>query len=251
MEKKAEKQSDSKPAPSADQQVKVFQEKSTSGQLPKEPVKEPEREPIKTEAKLGTGLKREVKSPPNADRQGTASQQESTQADEKTRAIPEKILFEQVALDPAKKPARGPIKTQAKPSAEPKTEVKAQLEEPRKMQGVPVSPAQTKQGMEEKISSRETARENNERLALAKNYGLDQGAAGYVIQIIFPQKAEAERWLGILNRQGYRVSMSSVGPEETVRLRVGAFPSPVQAKNHLQQLDKQGLKNGVVLQVIQ
>jgi hypothetical protein len=36
-----------------------------------------------------------------------------------------------------------------------------------------------------------------------------------------------------------------------VRLRVGAFPSPVQAKNHLQQLEKQGLKNGVVLQVIQ
>jgi cell division protein FtsN len=287
LEKTAEKQSDSKPAPRADQQTKVFQEKGTSGQLAKEPVKEPAQEPIKSKVKPGPELKTEVKSPPNVDQQGKTSQQQSTsgqlikqplkkplqesvkaegkpatdpkteakplpQADEKTTAVQRRIPFEQVAIDPVKRPAQGPIKTEAKPSPELKTEVKAQPEEPGKMQGVPVFPTQTKREKEEKISNRQTARENNESLALAKKkYGLDQGAEGYVIQIIFPQKAEAESWSGILNNQGYRVSMTSVGREETVRLRVGAFPSPEQAKNHLQQLEKQGLKNGVVLQVIQ
>jgi hypothetical protein len=280
--KKAEKQFDSKPAPSADQPVKVFQEKSTSGRLDIQPVKERAPEPIKSNAKPGAEVKTEVKSAPSTDQQGTASRQQGasgqltkeplnkplqesvkaegkpasdpkteakplSQAEEKTTAVQRKI-----AVEPVKRPAQGPVKAEAKPSAELKTEVKAQPEEPRKMQSAPVSPAQTKREMVEKIPSRETARDNNESLALAKkNHGLDQGPEGYVIQIIFPQKAEAERWSGILNKQGYRVSMTSVGLEETVRLRVGAFSSPVQAKSHLQQLEKQGLKNGVVLQVIQ
>jgi hypothetical protein len=283
----SEKKSDFNTPPAADQQVRVFQEKSTSGQLAKEPVTEPAQEPIKTKAKPGPELKTEIKLPANADQQRTASRQQSASgqlnkepfkkalqesvkaegkqaggakteaeplpaAHKKTAPVQQKIPFEQVAVEPVKKPGQEPIKTEVQPSVKLKPEVKVQPGEPRKMQGMPVPLAQTKAGVEEKISSGETTRENTERLALAKNkYRLDQGAEGYVIQIIFPQKAEAKRWSDILNKQGYRVSMTSVGPEETVRLRVGVFPSPVEAKNHLQQLEKQGLKSGLVLQVVQ
>jgi hypothetical protein len=282
--KKAEKQSDSK-APPSDQQVKVFQEKVRPGEPAKEPGEEAGRPSIKTEARRSAEVKTETKAPPAGDRQGTVSQQPSGQLTkeplkkalpepvkaeakaasdlkteakplpqvvEKTPPIRQKIPSEQAGAEPIRKKAQGPNKTEAQSTAKPKAEIKAQPEQPMEMQGMPVSPSQTRRKTEDKISSLDTARENNETLALAKkNPGLDQGAEGYVIQIIFLQKVEAERWSSILNKQGYRVSMSAAGPEETVRLRVGAFPSPVQAKNHLQQLEKQGLKNAVVLQVLQ
>jgi hypothetical protein len=223
-------------APSAAQHRRASQQPSATG--PGTPPLQHSLEPAKAEAKPATGAKLERK--PLA------------RAEEKAAPVERKIASEQVAVEPVKKPGQTPIKPEAQQSAEPKREVKAQPEESRKTKDAPVSSAQAKPVVEEKTSSREAVRENEERLALAKKKPrMEQGAEGYVIQIMFPQKAEAARWSNLLNKQGYSVSLTSVGPDASVRLRVGAFPSWTQAKSHLQQLERQGLKNGVVLQLIQ
>jgi hypothetical protein len=232
-----ELKSDAKAAPTAGQERKASQQQSIT-----EPGKQPLKnslEAARAEAKPPTGARIEIKPLPRAE--------------EKAARIERKSPSEQVVpVEPVKKPGRTPIEAEAQQSAEPKREVKAQPVESRKTQEAPVSSAQTKPALEEQTSTREAAREGEERLALAKKTpGLEQGAEGYVIQIMFPQKAEAERWSSLLDKQGYSVALTSVGPEATVRLRVGAFPSWVQAKSHLQQLERQGLKNGVVLQLIQ
>ena len=71
---------------------------------------------------------------------------------------------------------------------------------------------------------------------------------GYVIQISFPHKTDAQRWSEVLSREGYTTSITSIGEGESVRLRVGSFPSQALANNLLARLKKDGL-NGFVVQV--
>ncbi|MGH7775254.1 MAG: SPOR domain-containing protein [Candidatus Binatia bacterium] len=71
---------------------------------------------------------------------------------------------------------------------------------------------------------------------------------GYIIQVSFPERGDAERWSDLLKREGYSTSMSTIGESQLVRLRVGSFPSPEEARNLLGRLQKQGL-TGSVLQV--
>ncbi len=71
---------------------------------------------------------------------------------------------------------------------------------------------------------------------------------GYIIQVSFPERGDAERWSDLLKREGYSTSMSTIGESQLVRLRVGNFPSPEEARNLLGKLQKQGL-TGSVLQV--
>jgi len=71
---------------------------------------------------------------------------------------------------------------------------------------------------------------------------------GYAVQVSFPQKIDAQRWSETLSREGYTISITSVGEADSVRLRVGSFSSPEAAKTLLGRLQKQGL-TGFVIQV--
>ena len=70
----------------------------------------------------------------------------------------------------------------------------------------------------------------------------------YMIQLSFPDRAEAEHWSGRLSRKGYFTSMSIVEGNQSVRLRVGTFTSLGEAENLLGRLRKQGL-TGFILRV--
>jgi cell division septation protein DedD len=71
---------------------------------------------------------------------------------------------------------------------------------------------------------------------------------GYVVQVSFRAKTDAQRWSEILAREGYTTSITSIGEGEAVRLRVGSFPSQASANTLLGRLKKEGL-NGFVVQV--
>jgi cell division septation protein DedD len=71
---------------------------------------------------------------------------------------------------------------------------------------------------------------------------------GYIVQFSFADRAEAERWFSLLNQEGYVTSISLSGEGRPVRLRVGNFPSPVEAKNALVRFQKKGL-TGLVVQL--
>jgi cell division septation protein DedD len=71
---------------------------------------------------------------------------------------------------------------------------------------------------------------------------------GYIVQFSFADRAEAERWFSLLNQEGYVTSISLSGEGRPVRLRVGNFPSPVEAKNALGRFQKKGL-TGLVVQL--
>ncbi|HWP58710.1 MAG TPA: SPOR domain-containing protein [Candidatus Acidoferrales bacterium] len=69
---------------------------------------------------------------------------------------------------------------------------------------------------------------------------------GYAVQILFLQRAEAQRWAEILSREGYPISLTATGDGESVRLRVGSFASQAPASGLLERLRKQGLSGFVV-----
>jgi cell division septation protein DedD len=71
---------------------------------------------------------------------------------------------------------------------------------------------------------------------------------GYVVQLAFPHKNDAQRWSEALSREGYATSITSIGEGDSVRLRVGGFSSSDAAKDLLGRLQKKGL-SGFVIQV--
>lgn len=73
-----------------------------------------------------------------------------------------------------------------------------------------------------------------------------QGMHGYLVQISFLDTGEAERWSELLTQEGYSISMSRIRGKESVRLRIGAFPSSTEAQGLLKKLQKQGLRGFVV-----
>jgi cell division protein FtsN len=70
----------------------------------------------------------------------------------------------------------------------------------------------------------------------------------YIVQFSFPERAEAERWAGLLKEEGYATVISVGGDGRPVRLRVGNFPSSTEAKSALSRLQKKGL-TGLVVQL--
>jgi cell division protein FtsN len=68
----------------------------------------------------------------------------------------------------------------------------------------------------------------------------------YVVQFSFAGKDEAQRWFDRLRKEGYSTSMSIAGEGESVRLRVGNFPSHGEASRVLGKLRGEGIKGIVV-----
>jgi hypothetical protein len=75
-----------------------------------------------------------------------------------------------------------------------------------------------------------------------------QVMGGYLIQLAFLEGAEAEHWSDRFSGEGYSTAMSIAGEGQFVRLRIGSFPSLVEATDFLEQLRAQGLR-GLVLQL--
>jgi cell division protein FtsN len=69
---------------------------------------------------------------------------------------------------------------------------------------------------------------------------------GFVIQIAFAEKSEAQRWAEILDRRGHAISMTETGDNGRVRLRIGSFAGRDEAEQQLQTLRRDGLK-GIIL----
>ena len=116
----------------------------------------------------------------------------------------------------------------------------------------PVPPKQELKAKAEPLTPRTKAQPDRPVEKAAEEAGKGQLALksveGYVVQISFPHKTDAQRWSEVLSREGYTTSVTSIGEGESVRLRVGGFPSQALANNLLARLKKEGL-NGFVVQV--
>jgi DedD protein len=77
-----------------------------------------------------------------------------------------------------------------------------------------------------------------------------QALHGFIIQIAFAEKSEAQRWAEILDRRGYAISVTETGGSGWVRLRVGSFAARDEAERQLQALRRDGLK-GIILNLPQ
>jgi cell division protein FtsN len=69
---------------------------------------------------------------------------------------------------------------------------------------------------------------------------------GFIIQIPFAEKREAERWAETLVRRRHTVSVTETGSGGSVRLRIGSFSKREEAEQELQALRQDGLK-GIIL----
>jgi cell division septation protein DedD len=72
---------------------------------------------------------------------------------------------------------------------------------------------------------------------------------GYIIQLSFSERGEAQRWAENLTAQGYAVSMTEAGTN-AFRVRIGNFAVRPEAERRLKTLGQQGLK-GIVLNLPQ
>jgi cell division septation protein DedD len=72
---------------------------------------------------------------------------------------------------------------------------------------------------------------------------------GYVIQLAFSDKGEAQRWAENLTGRGYAVSVTEAGAG-AFRVRVGNFPGRSEAERQLKTLSQNGLK-GIVINLPQ
>ena len=72
---------------------------------------------------------------------------------------------------------------------------------------------------------------------------------GYIVQLSFSQRDEAQRWAEKLASQGYAVSMTETG-NSAFRVRIGNFAVRSEAERRLKTLGQEGLK-GIVLNLPQ
>src|SRR5215813_2350976 len=72
---------------------------------------------------------------------------------------------------------------------------------------------------------------------------------GYIVQLSFSQRDEAQRWAEKLASQGYAVSMTETG-NSAFRVRIGNFAVRSEAEQRLKTLGQEGLK-GIVLNLPQ
>jgi cell division septation protein DedD len=72
---------------------------------------------------------------------------------------------------------------------------------------------------------------------------------GFIIQLSFVDKAEAQRWAEKLNARGFAVSATESG-SGAFRVRVGNFAARTDAEKQLKALNQDGLK-GIVLNLPQ
>ena len=73
---------------------------------------------------------------------------------------------------------------------------------------------------------------------------------GYIIQVGFNNKNDAQRWAETLERRGYAVSVTQADGAGSVRLRLGNFSVREEAERQLQSLKREGLA-GIVINLPQ
>ncbi len=69
---------------------------------------------------------------------------------------------------------------------------------------------------------------------------------GFIVQVAFAERHEAQRWAETLERRGHTVSMTEAASGASVRLRIGSFTRREEAERQLQALRQDGLK-GIIL----
>ncbi|MGH7827026.1 MAG: SPOR domain-containing protein [Candidatus Binatia bacterium] len=69
---------------------------------------------------------------------------------------------------------------------------------------------------------------------------------GYIIQLAFAERIEAQRWAERLGRRGYAVSLTMPDSGGAIRVRIGNFSEPEDAERQLKQLRQDGLSGIVV-----
>lgn len=91
----------------------------------------------------------------------------------------------------------------------------------------------------------ETAPEN-QAVARARPKALE----GFIIQVGFNNKNDAQRWAETLERRGYAVSVTQADGAGSVRLRLGNFSLREEAERQLKSLKQEGL-SGIVINLPQ
>ena len=161
--------------------------------------------------------------------------------------VPDKPANEQMASF-AKKPAE--ISTKQKPLPLEQADVKAPEVMP--------PPAQPAPAAQAKVPGKPA----NEQIALLTKKPAEvipekkppppparKALEGYIIQLSFSDRGEAQRWAENLTTQGYAVSMTEAGTN-AFRVRIGNFAVRPEAERRLKTLGQQGLK-GIVLNLPQ
>ncbi len=69
---------------------------------------------------------------------------------------------------------------------------------------------------------------------------------GYIIQVAFKDRSEAQRWGDIFQQRGYAVSTTESGTAELLRVRIGNFRIRDDAERELKSIRKDGL-TGIIL----
>ena len=73
---------------------------------------------------------------------------------------------------------------------------------------------------------------------------------GYIIQVAFKDRAEAQNWADTFEQRGYAVSMTEAGAGESLRVRVGNFRVRDDAERQLKSIRQDGLI-GIILNLPQ
>jgi hypothetical protein len=73
---------------------------------------------------------------------------------------------------------------------------------------------------------------------------------GYIIQLSFNDRSEAQRWADSFEQRGYAVSMTEAGSAESLRVRVGNFRLRDDAERQLKNIRENGLV-GIILNLPQ
>jgi DedD protein len=127
-----------------------------------------------------------------------------------------------------------------------------------KAPGAPaVSSAQSSEGLN--LSDKE----RNDQIALQtdktseimpkKEAGVGPGSKaleGYIIQVVFKNRGDAQRWAETMERRGYAISVTEAGGMESVRVRLGNFSVREEADRQLMSMKQQGL-SGIVINLPQ
>jgi cell division protein FtsN len=73
---------------------------------------------------------------------------------------------------------------------------------------------------------------------------------GFVIQIAFNDKYQAQHWAESMERRGYAVSVTETGAEGALRVRLGNFSVRDDAERQLRSFKQEGM-NGIIINLPQ
>ena len=126
-----------------------------------------------------------------------------------------------------------------------KLEPKAPAIEPKTKEIAPKQPVQVAELVNEQIAllTKKPSDSIVEKKPLARP--LPMALEGYIIQLSFSEKAEAQRWAEKFTGRGYAVSMTETG-SAAFRVRIGNFPGRTEAERQLKTFNQDGLKGIIV-----